>query len=495
MNTSRNMKTLLVVFLLLFALLAAYLVYIIDVYGDYWFASPYNTRVAAQKSRVIAGDVRDRNGKTLAATDGAGGRTYASGKTLRYSIAHVLGDNGGQTIGAQALFTKYLLGFDADLAARLEELFSGEMRRGSDVYLTIDAALCEYAYEQLDGRSGAIVVMNYETGEILASTSSPSFDLSKIGGFASGEYEPEEGSLVNRATMGRYTPGSTFKIVTAVAALRYLPNVTERTFTCTGYLAFNKKTGKLLSDASAAIDAEGNVREGYALLRDFDREVHGEITLEEAIAHSCNNVFARLALEIGEARLTSVAKELGFNGEFVFDELVVYSGTYGESGSDFELAWSGVGQHTDIMTPMHMCLLSAAIANDGVIMKPRLLYEVRSPGGRVEKTLAPAEYKTVLKGNEAAFLKESMRLAVAEGTGTKARVEGYAVCGKTGTAEVSSSANIAPHAWFTGFIDDAAHPYAICVVIENGGGGGAVAAPVAASVLEKAIELLSQPSA
>lgn len=494
MNTSRNMKTLLVIFLLLFALLAAYLVYIIDVYGDYWFASPYNTRVTAQKSRVVPGDVLDRTGVTLAATDSEGKRIYNHDDELRASIAHVMGDNGGQTIGAQSLFAKYLLGFDADIAARLDELFSGSKRRGSDVYLTIDAALCEYAYSLLEGRAGAIVLMNYKTGEVLASTSSPAFDLSRMNLYASGDYLPGEGSLVNRVTMGRYTPGSTFKLVTTIAALRYLPSVTLRTFTCTGCLAFDS-TGVLVEDANTAFDENGDAKPGYALLRDFENEVHGELTLEEAFAVSCNSVFARLALEIGESRLMRVAEELGLNKELIFDELVVYSGAYGASKSDFELAWSGVGQHTDIMTPMHMCLLSGAIANGGVMMEPKLLLAVGAPEKTPEGVLIPSAYKTILKGNEAEFLKECMRRVVAEGTGKNARIDGYTVCGKTGTAEVSSSASVAPHAWFTGFIDDEEFPYAICVVVENGGGGGTVAAPIAAAVLEKAIALFSQPSA
>ncbi|HOF99867.1 MAG TPA: penicillin-binding transpeptidase domain-containing protein [Clostridia bacterium] len=490
MNTSRNMKSLLVAFILLFALLASYLVYVVDLYGDYWFASPYNTRVTTQKSRVVAGDVRDRNGTLLASSDADGARVYPNDKTLCLAVAHILGDNGGQTLGAQARFARYLLGFDAQLDARLEELLSGEKRRGSDVYLSIDAKLCEYAYERLDGGRGAIVVMNYKTGEILASTAAPSFDLSKMDRFASGEYTPEEGSLVNRVTMGRYTPGSTFKLVTAIAALRYLPNATERTFRCTGCLAFDEKTGKLVGDASKALDEDGGARDGYALLRDFDGEVHGEVTLEEAFAVSCNNAFAQIALELGAGKIKAVAEELGLGGEFVFNEIIAYSGSYDGGDTDFELAWSGVGQHTDIMTPMHMCLITCAVANGGVAMEPKLLYETASPGEGARGALASEAYKTLLKGNEADFLKKCMRLTVEDGTGKKAQIEGYTVCGKTGTAEVSARADVTPHAWFTGFIDDAEHPYAICVVIENGGGGGAVAAPVAASVLEKAIELL-----
>ncbi len=481
MNTSRNIKVLLAVFVLLFALLACYLVYIIDAYGDYWFASPYNTRVAAERSRVVAGDVLDRSGRTLASTDELGARVYAADRTLRLASAHALGDNTGQAIGAQSLFAKYLLGFDAGLGARLDALLSGEKRRGADIVLTIDAKLCEYAYSLLDGRSGAIVVMNYKTGEILAMTSAPSFDPSKI---AKPSYEPEAGSLVNRVTMGRYTPGSTFKLITTVAALRYLPNAQSRTFTCTGMLAFDEKSGARV-DPAIALDEEGNAKPGYALLRDFEGEVHGELTLEEAFVHSCNNVFAQIALEVGADRLKKTAEELGCNGEFIFSELVVYSGACESARTDFQLAWSGVGQHTDIMTPMHLCLLAAAVANDGVMMTPKLLLEARGGKGAA---LMPAAYKAPLRGNEAAFLKECMKKTVAGGTGTKARVGGYTVCGKTGTAEVSASA--APHAWFVGFIEEEARPYAVCVVVENGGGGGAIAAPLAASVLEQAILLV-----
>ncbi len=483
MNTSRNIKTLLVAFLVLFALLAAYLVYIIDAYGDYWFASPYNTRVAAQESRVTAGDVRGRNGETLASSDDTGARTYVKDDELRYATAHALGDNAGQTIGAQSLFAKYLLGFDADPGTRLGALLSGEKRRGADVSLTIDPKLCQYAYSLLDGRAGAIIVMNYKIGEVLALTSAPSFDLMKIG---SSSYEPPAGSLVNRATMGRYTPGSTFKIITAIAALRYLPNAQSRTFSCTGVMAFEKESGKRVG-ATLALDEDGNAKPGYVLLRDAEGEAHGELTLEEAFAHSCNNIFAGIALELGADKLKATAEELGLNGELNFGELVTYTGTVEKSTSAFELAWSGVGQHTDIMTPMHMCLLVSAIANDGVMMTPRLLYEATTAQGAVVRALESVAYKTLLKGDEAAFLHNCMRAAVKDGTGTRAQIEGYTVCGKTGTAEVSASGNAAPHAWFTGFIEDEAHPYAICVVIENGGGGGTVAAPVAQAVLKKAI--------
>lgn len=490
MNTSRNIRLMLLAFLLLFALLAGYLVYIIGAYGDYWFASPYNTRVSAQKSRVTAGDILDRSGEVLVSTDDDGTREYIDDEDTAYSIAHIVGDNCGYTIGAQSLFAKYLLGFESGIGAKLDSLLTGEKRRGNNVELTIDAALSRYAYETLDGMDGAVIVMNYKTGEVLCAVSSPSFSLENMAQYASGEYTPEDGSLVNRATMGRYTPGSTFKIVTAIAALRYLPNARTRTFSCDGEIVFETDSGRLVEDEATAYGADGELLDGYSVLRDFDAEVHGDLTLEQAFACSCNNVFAKIALEIGEDKLKKTAESLGLNGEFMFDELVVYSGNYPESNTDFELAWSGIGQHTDIMTPMHMCMLSCAIANGGVIMEPKLMREVIDTNGNVLKSLKSETYKTWLLPDEAEFLKECMRLTVKEGTGAAAAVSGLTVCGKTGTAEVSSNKDIKPHAWFTGFIEDESDPYAVCIVIENGGGGGTAAAPAASKILSETVRLM-----
>mgnify|MGYP002732261153 CR=1 FL=1 len=492
MNTKRNIKAMLAAFALLFVLLAAYLVYITDAYGPYWFASPYNTRVSKQKSLVTAGDMTDRNGVLLASTGAEGERSYSPNEALRLATAHAVGDGTGMTLGAQALFSRYLLGFEQSVGERVQTLFSKEKRRGCDVRLTLDAQLCAFARALLGENHGAIVVMNYKTGEVLAMTASPAFDPAKMGGYSTGEYALEDGSMVNRATMGRYTPGSTFKLVTTIAALRYLPNAQSRTFTCAGPLMFDKKTGKLVSGVAEPLDENGNVKEGYALLRDFEDEVHGELTLMEAFAHSCNNTFARIALEIGPAKLVETAESLGVNGEYLFEELVAYAGTMEAAKTDFELAWSGVGQHTDIMTPMQLCLIASAIANDGVMMEPKLLLSAVKPSGAEAATLESEAYQTLLKGNEAEYLQACMALAVKSGTGKRAAVEGLTVCGKTGTAEVSSTGKYKPHAWFVGFVENEAYPYAVCVVVENGGGGGAVAAPIAGKLLERAAGL-AQP--
>ena len=204
-----------------------------------------------------------------------------------------------------------------------------------------------------------------------------------------------------------------------------------------------------------------------------------KLTLKDAFVHSCNNTFAKLALELGPNKLMEISNELYFNKEFVFKELVAYTGAYTLPATDFELAWSGVGQYKDIITPMHACLIAAAIANDGIMPEPRLSKPTQGSVAEV--------YAELFKGNECEIIKEYMLAAVEYGTAKKAGIEGFKVCGKTGTAEVSSNKNVLPHSWFFGFVDDEQYPYAICVVAENAGGGGAVAAPIAGELLKYAI--------
>lgn len=469
MKKTRYIRAITVFFVLIFTALAAYLIYVVDEYGNRWFSSPYNTRIVDKRNSIYAGKIFDRNGAVLAYTDDNGKRQYASNADVRLAVSHVIGDARGQTLGVEAMFAKTLLGFDNSTGDNIGAFVTNKQKVGGNVSLSIDASLCVKAANLLDGHDGAIVLMNYKTGEILSMVSKPEFDNAKIDDYLAGDYEYADSALVNRATMGRYTPGSTFKLVTLVAALRYLPNVTERVFSCEGPIMFNSKTG-------AQLIVEGG---NTAFLKDFEEKYHDEITLKDAFAYSCNNTFAKLAIELGPDKLMEVSNELYFNREFVFNELVAYTGAYTLPTTDFELAWSGVGQYKDIITPMHACLIAAAIANNGVMPEPKLSKAVESSSAE--------EYAKLFKGNECEIVKEYMLAAVEYGTAKKAAVDGFTICGKTGTAEISSNKDVLPHSWFIGFIDDAAYPYAICVTVENAGGGGTIAAPIAGELLKCAI--------
>lgn len=510
-NTRKYIKAMLALFCAMFLVLCVYLVYIVGAYGARWFTSPYNSRVQAQKSNVRAGRIADRKGELLAYTSESGNRRYSAEKARRRAICHVVGDSYGQTVGAESMFAKYLLGFDQDVADRFVETFSTDMRVGSSVMLTIDARLCDYAYDLMDDYWGAIVMLNYKTGEILCSVSQPTFDPNYMEDYIEGTRELAASAMVNRVTMGKYTPGSTFKTVTLIAALRYLPGVAERTFSCDGALVFDRETGKYLPavavddsdfaqggasqtydrDKEGAEDtgAEPDAIQKYSIVRDYQSQYHGELTLFEAYEKSCNHVFALLAMEVGTAKMAQTARDLCIGDEFLFDDLLLYSSSYEKPDTRLNLAWSGVGQYKDLMTPMQMCMLTAAVANDGVMMQPRLLFKVVTKNNYVRATQSSKAYKTILSGAEAAIVQEAMLGVVERGTGASAAVKGYAVGGKTGTAEISSDKSVKTHAWFTGFIQDEGHPLAICVVLEQAGGGGSKAAPIAAKLFGKAVGL------
>ena len=332
-NTKRHIRSMLMLFCALFVVLSIYLVYIVNAYGTRWFTSPYNTRLQNQKTSVISGMILDRNGVRLAYTDENGERHYYLTTSMRRAVCHVVGDNYGQTMGAETMFSKYLLGFDQGLNDRFRQMLSGETRTGSSVVLTIDSQLCEYAYDLMDDYWGAVVLMNYKTGEVLASVSQPTFDPESMGEYLSGKKELAGSAMVDRVTMGRYVPGSTFKTVTLIAALRYLPDIENRVFDCDGALVFEKDSGKYLPDVrvdeAAFVEdtsgkdydreekgvedesAEPSEVDQYSIIRDSHGEYHGEITLLEAYAESCNNTFGKLAMEIGGHSNEAGREQLG----------------------------------------------------------------------------------------------------------------------------------------------------------------------------------------
>ena len=448
----------------LFALLAVYGVYSINTYGNRWFAYARNPRVREQKASVTAGSIYDRNGILMASTvDGK--RVYQADEASRRAVVHVLGDSEGQVSnGVEGFQTAYLYGFKASLLERFNALFSDEPRRGDDVHLTLDSELCTaitYYFSSnplTKGKNGAAVVMNYKTGEVVGEVSLPSFDPMNMGSVSAGSEV-----YWNRATQSLYPPGSTFKVITTAAALENIPGVTDMKITCNG-----------------GLDVDGQA------IRDYGNAVHTSLTLRQAFTKSCNNIYALLALDMGDAALRKAAEGFGFNANFLFRDLVVENSAYPTTNrSRFEIAMSGFGQSSIGATPMHLCLIAAAVANDGLMMEPTLLQKATAPGGTLRAAFGSKEYRTALTPEAAATLQQYMRAVVTSGTGTRASVSGLTICGKTGSAESSRRGRPVTHGLFIGYIDSQELPYAVCVVVEDiidGEGGGSTAAPIAGEI-------------
>lgn len=462
-----NFRILAVLLTALMVLLAGFGAYSVVTYGNRWFSSNRNPRVRAQKETVLAGDILDRNGVTLATTTEDGKRIYQADAAARSAVVHLIGDPQGQVSNSVETFqTNYLYGFQLSLGEMIDTM--GQQRRGDSVMLTIDSRLCteivRYFSQNSDtaGKNGAAVVMNYKTGEMIAEVSLPGFDPMNI----TAETLANPGHpFWNRVTQAVYPPGSTFKIVTAAAALENIEGVESMDFTCAGGLA---------------VDA-------VHVIYDYAGSKHGDLSLRDAFKVSCNNTFASLALHhIGDRQLRTAAELFGFNDNFLFRDLVVENSAYPtENRTPYEVAMSGIGQSAIVASPMHMCMVAAAIANDGMMMEPRLLRSVDSVSGVNRATYQSNVYRKALSADTARKVGQYMDAVVASGSGRRADVSELAICGKTGTAESTSGSRAINYGWFVGYIDDDALPFAVCVLVEDipdGESGGTTAAPVAGQI-------------
>ena len=210
---------------------------------------------------------------------------------------------------------------------------------------------------------------------------------------------------------------------------------------------------------------------------------HGQADLKNAFALSCNNIYAYAAVQMGDDALRAEAMRYGFNENFLFRDIVAENSSYPDEDRNlWEVALTGIGQSRLQMSPLHLCLITSAVANDGVMMEPRLLLEAASSAGRPRLAFSQSEYRRVTDADTARTIRDAMLLAVnsPSGTGGAAAVPGWTVCGKTGSAELDGQEHT--NAWFTGFIADAGAPYSVTVLLEDTGAGGTYAAPLAGKI-------------
>jgi peptidoglycan glycosyltransferase len=425
--------------------------------GNSWVQYPVNQHLYKNGELINAGTITDRNGEVLASTSD-GKREFNDDRLIRTAVMHAVGDaNGNVSTGAQVLFGEKLIGWDF-----LNGVYRYDMSHttGMDIELTLDAELCAAAYEALNGRKGAVGVMNYRTGEVLCMVSSPSFDPADPPDISS-DPERYEGVYLNRLLSASYTPGSVFKLVTAAAAIETIKDIDSRVFSCEGTL----EIGGVLVTCPAK---------------------HGEVTFEEALAESCNVSFAQIALELGGTVLQKYAERVGITAGITFNGIKTASGNADLSIAEgANLAWAGIGQYTDMVNPFQFMTYVGAVANNGVLVSPRIL----SDGGLFSKLTQAVGNKRILSRGTAEELKLMMRNNVLSNYGEQ-NYGGLELCAKSGTGEVGGGR--APNAWFTGFLDRDDCPLAFVVVIENGGSGSAAAGSVAAHVLRAAAGRLAE---
>ena len=371
---------------------------------------------------------------------------------------------------------------DALFYDRVSSWFTGEQPSGAAIDLTINRKAQAAAWEGLGGQKGAAVALDPKTGNILAMVSTPGFNPNSLATHdrdaALKSYRELEADkdkpLYNRAIAGNlYPPGSTFKLITAAAAL---------------------ESGKTQPDTEISAPDRLRLPGSTHYLRNAGGETcgaNGKATLEHSLEISCNTAFAQLGMDLGADAVNKQAEKFGF-GKRVSVPLSVTPSSFPADPDQASLAMSSIGQYEVRATPMQMAMVSAAIANGGHEMTPNLIAQVRNAKtlNVIEKP-SPKEFSRPISQNTASELTSMMEDVVENGTGTSAQIDGVKVAGKTGTAQHAEDGN--PHAWFTSFAPADNPKVAVAVVVENGGNagseasGGRVAGPIAKNIMEAVI--------
>lgn len=426
---------------------------------------------------IVAGSPVTGSQRT-ASGDLAYKRTYRSGEL--YSA--VTGFS-SQVYGAtqlEGIYGKVLDGTDTRMKDPLSVL-TGERAPGGNVLTTIDPAVQKAAYDALGGKKGAAVAIDPKTGRILGMVSTPSYDPSKIAGSTDGAAwkalsEDPDKPMVNRALRQPLPPGSTFKLVVAAAALEngLYPSVDTRTDSPNPYTLPGTRT--VLSNENPSAPCEN-------------------ATIRTALQYSCNNVFAKLADRLGQDKVRATAEKFGFNDAEQDVPVRASASVYPKGMDQAQTALTGIGQFDVTATPLQMAMVSAALANDGVMAAPHMVSQVTDADGTALQSYADGDGKRIVSSDTARQLRSAMVTVVEEGTGSNAKVSGAEVGGKTGTAQHGVGNSKTPYAWFTSYAKDSStgKEVAVAVLIEDSGAarsevsGNGLAAPVAQKMMRAAL--------
>jgi len=462
---NKQIRTVSIVFAALFLLLVLNLSYIVMVQGPDLRANPANTRAVEEELSIQRGTITSSDGVLLAESRPTATRfkrAYPKGELA----AHVIGYSSDkyQKAGLEQSYNSILLGKeDISFIDQLINKFKKSEGKGNNLVLTLDSKIQEIAERDLKGKKGAVVALDPKTGAVIAMASSPTYDPGTIDDSWKAISADPNAPLVNRATQGKYPPGSSFKVITSAAAIQ------EKLF-----------------DPSSQFTDEGTLEVQTTKIRNYYGKTFGEVTFREALELSVNTVFAQIGLKLGAQRLVDYTDKFGFNETIEFDIPLAESSTKNAATmDDVDVAWTAIGQAKTIATPMEMALAVSTIANNGVLMKPYLVKEIRDPSGQIIKQIDTRQIREVVSSSTAQTVNDMMVGVVENGTGTVVQIPGYKVAGKTGTAETGAEG--VTHGWFVAFAPADNPQIAIAVIVEQGGTGGESAGPIVHDILEQAI--------
>ncbi|MBD0842491.1 peptidoglycan D,D-transpeptidase FtsI family protein [Streptomyces sp. TRM68416] len=427
---------------------------------------------------IVAGEAVTGSARTKG-SDLAYKRTYTDGEL--YAAVTGYASQAYAPTQLEGIYQDLLNGTDDRLKTVMDTV-TGKRAEPGNVVTTIDPDVQKAGYEALGDKKGAAVAIDPATGKILAVVSTPSYDPSSLtdantAGSAWKQLtkDPDK-PLTNRALRQPVAPGSTFKLVVAAAALE------------DGlYRSVDEKT-----DSPDPYTLPGTV----TVLENENRSAPCEnASIRVALQYSCNNVFAKMAYDLGQDKVRATAEKFGFNDDKQDVPVRAYESVYPSGMDDAQTALTGIGQFDVTATPLQMAMVSAAVAHGGELVSPHMVSEITDSGGDVLKDYDDEAGTTRIMSSETADeLRSAMRTVVEEGTGTNARIPGATVGGKTGTAQRGENNSQTPYAWFTSYAEADGKEVAVAVMVEQSDAarsevsGNGLAAPVAKAMMEAALK-------
>lgn len=471
-SLGKRLTKTMIAFSVLFALLVANLTLIMVVQANDYKNMPSNNHTLAREARTERGTISTYDNVVLAQSvlqdDGTYKRVYPSG-TL---AAHVVGyaSEAYGTAGIEASYNDTLKG-QRNYASWVDVVNTATDAGtpGNDVKLTINSTIQQAAEQALDGFNGACVVIDPETGAVLALASSPSYNASDIESILSSG--SDSSALYNRATQALYSPGSTFKMVSLTTALE-----------------------NNVATESSVFSSPGEMTIGNGKVNNFGNYSYGEITLARATELSSNTVYGQLGTQIGSDRLVEGSEKFGFNQDVSFDIPLVKSLMPDPNEmTEWETAWATagepVGQHASPAGPqatvLQMALVGCVIANDGVMEQPYLVDSIYNADGECSFTARPSSLMTATSSSIAKRVRTVLEGVVNSGTGTAAAVQGVQIAGKTGTSETGKEYD---DSWFVGMGPSEDCKVVVAIALEQGASLNGGAASRAQNVLETALK-------
>lgn len=447
---------------LIFFCMIGYLVHFMVSESQEIINNPRNKRQDLLAERVVRGEIRSRDGKTLACTvekkDGKESREYPYGRVF----CHVVGRTDNSMTGIEQDQSFPLLTSHSNPLTQLANQFRGEKSQGDTVVTTLDSGLQQAAYDGLGSFKGAVVAMEPSTGKILAMVSKPDYDPNTVLADWDSlvEDSDENSALLNRATQGLYPPGSTFKLLTALEYMKENSKYKKYSYQCNGSEIFR-----------------GSRIQCYA------QERHGSVDLKGSLAHSCNTSFAHIGMGLNIHSFRQLCQHFRFGKtlpvSFAYNKSQFSLAEDADSG---EITQTAIGQGKTTITPLQNVLISAAIANQGEMMVPYLVDHIENDQGQTVKTNQPETLDKVLSPKMARRMTHMMEAVVTDGTASSLKYLPYEVAGKTGTAEIDSKGT--SHAWFVGFAPASDPKIAVSVIVEGAGTGSQYAVPIAKKMFE-----------